>query len=110
MKKYKTTKKSILEGNTKVISIGYCRLQHLLYFKEAFAYNSGINGWNCDFYQIESNTIISTGYSPCGNSIHYDKQEKYDNEAAEIISNKNISWDDKKSQVNELLERFIKEV
>jgi hypothetical protein len=109
MNKIKTTKKSILEGN-KAISIGYCCLQHLLYFKQPFAYNSGRNGWNCDFYQITLNTIISTGYSPCGTTVDYTIVEKYDGLAQKIISNREIPWDDKKSQVNNLLEKFVKEV
>ena len=110
MNKIKTTKKSILEGNNKVISIAYCRLQHLLYFKQPFAYNSGRNGWNCDFFQVDCNTIISTGYSPCGTTVDYTIVEKYDNLAQTIISNREISWDDKKSQIEELVLKFIEEV
>lgn len=110
MNKIKTTKKSIVEGFNKVISVGYCRLQHLLYFKQPYSYNSGRNGWNCDFYQITLNTIISTGYSPCGTTADYSIVEKYDGLAQKIISNREISLDDKKSQIEELLLKFIEEV
>lgn len=110
MNKIKTTKKSILQGSNKVISIAYCRLQHLLYFKQPFAYNSGRNGWNCDFFQVDCNTIISTGYSPCGTTVDYNIVEKYDGLAQKIISNREISWVDRKNQIEELLLKFIEEV
>ena len=110
MKKYKTSMKAIKENNSKVINIGYCAAQNLLRFNEATAYSSGIYGWNCNFHQINQNAVIATGYRVAGKLIDYAIVEKYDNLAAEIISNKTISWDDKKSLVNELLEKFIKEV
>ena len=109
MTKYKTSMKAIKENNSKVINIGYCAAQNLLRFNESTAYSSGTYGWNCNFHQIDKNTVIATGYR-VGKLVNYTIVEKYDNLAAEIISNKNISWDDKKSQVNELLEKFIKEV
>lgn len=109
MQKYKTTFKQIKENNSKVINIGYCAAQNLLWFNEATAYSSGIYGWNCNFHQINQNVVIATGYRVAGKLVNYTIVEKYDNLAAEIISNKTISWDDKKSQVNNLLEKFVKE-
>jgi hypothetical protein len=110
MKKYKTSMKAIKENNSKVINIGYCAAQNLLRFNEATAYSSGTYGWNCDFHQIEPNTVIATGYRTNSKLVEYTIVEKYDNLAAEIIGDKTISWDDKKIQVNNLLERFVKEV
>ncbi len=110
MQKYKTTFKQIKESNLKIIGIGYCAAQHLLYFTNPTAYSSGTYGWNCDFYQIEPNTVIATGYRTNSKLIDYTIVEKYDNLAAEIIGDKTISWDDKKIQVNNLLEKFVKEV
>ena len=110
MKKYKTSMKAIKENNSKVINIGYCAAQNLLRFNEATAYSSGIYGWNCNFHQINQNVVIATGYRTGCKLVNYTIVEDYDNKAAEIISNKTISWDDKKSLVNELLEKFIKEV
>ena len=109
MTKYKTSMKAIKANNSKVINIGYCAAQNLLWFNEATAYSSGVYGWNCNFHQIDGNTVIATGYR-VGKLTSYTIVEDYDNKAAQIISNKNISWDDKKSQVNNLLEKFVKEV
>jgi hypothetical protein len=110
MKKYKTSMKAIKANNFKVINIGYCAAQHLLYFNEATAYCSGIYGWNCNFHQIKPNVVIATGYRVAGKLVNYTIVEKYDDEAKTIISNRELRWDDKKSLVNELLEKFVKEV
>ena len=110
MKKYKTSMKAIKANNSKVICIGYCAAQHLLYFTNPIAYSSGTYGWNCDFYQIEPNTVIATGYRVAGKLVNYTIVEKYDDEAKTIISNRELGWDDKKSLVNNLLEKFVKEV
>ena len=110
MKKYKMTFKTLKQSYKNIINVGYCRLQHLLYFNNAEYYISGIYGWNCDVYQTNPETVIVTGYKVCGTMVEYTIVEKYDTLAAEIISNKDISWDDKKFQVNNLLEKFVKEV
>lgn len=110
MIKYKTSMKAIKENNAKVICIGYCAAQNLLRFNEATAYSSGTYGWNCNFHQINSYTVIATGYRTSGKLADYTIVEKYDNLASEIISNKSISWDDKKSQIENLILDFIKEV
>ena len=110
MIKYKTTMKKIKENNTKVISIGYCAAQNLLRFNEATAYASGTYGWNCNFHQINEHTVIATGYRTSGKLADYTIVEKYDGLASEIISNKEIPWDEKKSQIENLILDFIKEV
>jgi hypothetical protein len=110
MKKYKTTFKQIKNNNSKVVNIGYCAAQHLLYFSNPTAYSSGIYGWNCDFYQITPAIVIATGYRTMGKLTKYDVVEKYDNEAQKIILNKSIPRDDKKSQIEKLILDFIKVV
>lgn len=110
MQKYKTTMKAIKENNAKVINVGYCAAQNLLRFNEAIAYCSGVYGWNCNFHQINSYTVIATGYRTSGKLADYTIVEKYDGLASEIIANKEIPWDDKKSQIEKLISDFIKEV
>ena len=110
MKKYKTTFKQIKNNNSKVINIGYCAAQNLLRFNEATAYCSGVYGWNCNFHQINSYTVIATGYRTSGKLADFSIVEKYDGLAQTIIVNKEIPWDDKKSQIEELLLKFIEEV
>lgn len=106
--KFKTTKKEMKQGYVKILSIGYCNLQNLLYYTSPIAYSSGSNGWCCDYYDID-NVCISTGYSPIGKTVNYDIIEKYDNQASEIIGNYNISHEERKKKVNDLLLQFIQE-
>ena len=107
--KFKTTKKEMKQGYVKILSIGYCELQNLLYYTSPIAYSSGSYGWYCDYYDID-NVCISTGYSPIGKTVTYDILKKYDNKASEIIGDYNISYDERKKKVNGLLLKFIKEV
>lgn len=62
--KLKVSKKEIKEGFENIIRLGYGTIQHLLFYVSADYYSCGVNGWSCDYYKIDNDTIISTGYSP----------------------------------------------
>lgn len=59
--KLHTTRKAIVQNSLRIVSVGYCDLQHLLRCIEPFAYTTGIYGWNFDAYEIDGLTIC-TGY------------------------------------------------
>ena len=61
--KLRATKREMREGYDKVLRIGYCNAQNLLWGEEPFAYSAGRYGWCCDYYDIHG-VLISTGYSP----------------------------------------------
>lgn len=103
------TRKSIKSQYSKVLSVGYCHLQHLLNYEIPFAYSTRVEGWACDYYNVDG-VVISTGYAPIGNKISFDLIEKYDNQAREIVNSFDLSFEDKKSKVNELLKEFIEKV
>ena len=105
--KYKTTKKSIMEGNT-VLKIGYCNLQTLLTYENPFAYSTRAEGWACDYYNA-GEAVISTGYAPCGKPVPYDIQRKYEEKARRVMDNK-WAWKQKKSYLWKLLQKFVEEV
>lgn len=105
--KLKTTKTAIKQGFNTVISIGYCDLQNLLDYISPFAYSAGIYGWSCDYYEI-GNVCISTGYQPIGQSINYDLIREYETRAEKIKYNSSLDYSEKKAQVTELLNEFIK--
>lgn len=92
----------------KVLKVGYCGIQYLLRYKDPFAYSSGVYGWACDYYNIDG-IYISTGYSPVGKSLDYDIIKKYEDEARKILLDDNISYDDKKEKINNLLNELIQE-
>ncbi len=109
--KFKTTKKAINAGYYNRICIGYCNIQYMLQYKSPIAYTSRVEGWAADIYEISPNTVIITGYAPFGNiRPAYEVQERYNNQAREIVGNWDLSIDEKKSALNELLAAFVKEV
>lgn len=109
--KVKVSKKEVKESYRNIICLGYCTIQHLLYYKDADYYSCGVYGWSCDYYKIDNKTIISTGYSPIGNiRVDYELSDKYDKKAREIIHNHSLSYEQAKNKVNKLLEKYIQEV
>ena len=107
--KLQTTKKAIKNNFYTVISIGYCDAQYLLYFKNPFAYSAGVNGWACDFYQI-NNICISTGYSPIGERVSYELLNELETKAGAIVRDYSIEHKDKPVLVESLLTQLIESV
>lgn len=106
--KFKTTKKAIMEGYPKTVCVGYCDLQHLLYFNEPIAYTCGVYGWNADIYDF-GNIAIIMGYRPFGEiRISYDSYRKYDDKARSIIYDYNTDYETRKKKVQKLLQDFLK--
>jgi len=106
-----TTYKQIKENtpSDNLLRVGYCSLQHLLWFENEFAYSKGYYGWNCDYYDLKANNqrfILSTGYRPIGKSVDYQMVRYYDRKACDIL-NSAVKVDDRKRAVKELLEEFL---
>lgn len=107
--KLKATQKRVKEVYRHVICIGYCNLQYLLYYRKAFAYTSGVYGWNADIYDMGRGVAICTGYRPFGNiRADYNLQKEYNDKAERIV----LSWgkyehDEKLKMLDELLNEFI---
>ena len=87
-------------------AVGYCELQNLLRYENRTGYNSGINGWNSDFY-IFGNKAISTGYNPIGKYISHKLVREYDDGARKIIQDDVLSWEDKREIIGALLADFV---
>lgn len=104
----KLTKKEVL-NNYECYRVGYCELQHLLYYHNAIGYTAGFYGWNADIH-LFNNIAIVTGYSPFGRKIDHALARKYEEKARKIIDNYDLSYEQKKKKVNRLLEKFIEEV
>ena len=112
MSKSKTTKIAIKSRYDKIVKIGYCNAQFLLKFEEPTAYSERSEGWACDYYDVDG-VLISTGYAPIeGKNTHssYDIVKKYDDAAREIAFNYSLNYEQQKTQVTELLAKFIKEI
>ena len=94
--------------NNSVFSVGYCAAWHLLSGTSPFAYNAGIYGWNCDYYNF-GGVIICTGYRPHGRGCH-DITGKYEQIATDIYNNRDLSWDERDTQIAAIREQWIKEL
>ena len=104
--KLKTTNKAIRANFDKVISIGYCNAQYLLRYKRPFAYNCGVYGWCCDFYEI-NNACISTGYRPIGEKLDYNLLCDLEKKARAICLDYNLDNETKKVRIDLLLTELI---
>ena len=108
--KFKKTKKEIYQNYKNVICVCYCGLDNLLTNHDPIAYNSGVDGWKCDIYDINGVAIV-TGYQPFGNiRPHYDTIKKYEDEARKICCGSWKNYQNMMDQVDQLLNQFIKEV
>ena len=63
--KIKATKREMKKQKTFVLGVGYCTIFRLLKKIDVapVLYNSGIYGWRCDFYPINEDLGIVTGYN-----------------------------------------------
>lgn len=99
--KFKTTKKDIKNGYKYIVSVGYCDLQSLLNYESPIAYSTRVEGWACDYYDING-VCICEGYSPISskNTIKdvYSLVREYENKAKEVHT---------KEEKDVLLKEFI---
>ena len=102
------TRKEIKE-NYFTYEAGYCELQYLLRYKNAIGNNLGIYGWNCDIYIFDDIAIV-TGYRPFGQRINPELTKKYEQKANKIANNYELSYEQRKRKINNLLNKFIEEV
>jgi hypothetical protein len=109
--KFKVTKKEMKDNYCKIVKIGYCNAQYLLHYVKPIAYSTRVEGWACDYYDI-NNVLISTGYAPIeskNTNSNYDIVKSYNDNAREIV-NSNKDYKLKISDVNSLLEKFIEKI
>lgn len=104
--KAKLTKSAVKNNFNSILSLGYCDIQYLTYYKRPFGYSCGVYGWSCDYYEIE-NVCLSTGYSPIGENVDYNLMRKFEAKAQKIVIDYNINYDLKVKKVNKLLTEFI---
>lgn len=107
--KFKTSKKEIRNNYHYVIGVGYCVAQFLLNYEDPIAYSVRLEGWACDYYDIDG-VLISTGYAPLeskNTNIDYEIIRDYDNKAREIIHDYSLSYEEREKQVKALLRELV---
>ena len=109
--KLQTTKTNIKNNFCTVLTVGYCELQYLLNYSNAFAYSAGLYGWVCDYYNPStkySGVCIATGYNTerlNGKRVSYELVKEYEQKACEILNN--YSQTNKREALNNLIDEFI---
>ena len=100
--KFKTTRKAIISGSPRLVSVGYCDLQTLLRYHSPEAYTSGVYGWNFDVYEIHGLTIC-TGYRGMPGRKAKNAEE-YERKAREAVET--LGWEEAEAEVERLLTEF----
>lgn len=103
--KFKTTRKAIIEGSTKIISAGYCDLQTLLRGHNPIAYTCGVYGWNYDVYEIDGTTIC-TGYRGMPGKRANNIAE-FESKARKIADDYKRPYEERRAEIENLLHEFI---
>ena len=104
--KSKVTKTAVKNDFNTILSLGYCDIQYLTYYKRPFAYSCGVYGWSCDYYDVD-NVCLSTGYSPIGKNVDYKVLRSYELKAQKIVNDYAIDYKVREKRVNKLLTDFI---
>ena len=110
--KLKTTKANVRKNFVTILTAGYCEIQYLLNYCNAFAYSAGSYGWNCDFYQPSfkfSGVCIATGYNTermGGKRVSYELVKEYEQKASELVHDY-TTLTNKREALNILIDEFI---
>lgn len=112
MPKARVTKKWLryMWRGDKVLSVGYCDLQHLLSGHSPDYYTCGVYGWNFDAYYVHG-VLITTGYrGTFGKSVSYELTSEYDKKAEELMkSDLSVKSPEKyRDQLEGLLQEYLK--
>lgn len=109
--KTKVSKKEIKDNYNYIITISYCDGQYLLSGLQDRYYSTRAEGWACDYYEIDNNTIVSTGYAPIDTKYRdYKLTRKYDDKAREIYHNYDLKYDTRLKKIARLRDKFVKEL
>ena len=110
--KLQTTKTNIQKHFSTILTVGYCEIQYLFNYCNAFAYSAGVNGWMCDYYQPSEKfggVCIATGYNTerlNGKRVNYELVKEYEQKAREIVCNYTLT--NQRQALNALIDEFIK--
>ena len=109
----KVTQKQIKNSYNNIFSVGYCGAQFLLRGLDPVFYNSGVYGWNCDYYLLvdENNNpvIICTGYRPHGRNAN-GKTTELEKQANAIYNNYTLEYNEKMRLLRSLRAEWIKKL
>lgn len=106
--KLRTTEKNVKQSFDKIINVSCGNSQHLLYFEEPAAYTSGVYGWNADIYDYGKAAIVQGYRGFKAFKADYDLIDEYNDQAAQIVHNDDLTIEEKKNKIKSLIDEFIK--
>lgn len=112
--KVQTTKARIKAQKSFVLGLGYCTIPHLLkkISVEPTLYNAGVYGWCCDFYPINADLGIVTGYNVdrAYDLAQWDLNSEFNDKLNALENNaKAIQWSDKEESLkNDFIDLLYK--
>ena len=63
------SRKQIKDNFKNVYVMDETKANTIFYGQSPAYYTSGVYGWNCDVYIIDSDTVVTTGYRPFGERL-----------------------------------------
>lgn len=107
-----TTKRAVINHFDITAEIPFGHFQHLLNYQRPEARTEGIYGVNAYIYDFDDVAIV-TGNRPYGNyKMAWNLINEYEDKAKAINNNRTLEYEERKNQVNTLLNEvieFIKE-
>jgi hypothetical protein len=108
--KIKVSKRA-MRDNYYILGVAYNKVQHLLEGIDPVAYSASVDGWQCDYYDVEG-VVISTGYSPLKSKnikASYEMIKDYDDKARLIYLNTS-NYEQRVNAIKTLRHEFINKV
>lgn len=103
-----TTRKSVINHFDITAEIPLDHFGHLLNYQRPEARTEGIYEVNAYIYDFDDIAIV-TGHQPFGNyKMSWNLINDYEDKAKAIYHNRDLSFDERKKQINELLNEVIK--
>lgn len=109
--KERKTRKWLRANYKNIIMVENEGVHYLMHGNEPLYYCTRVEGWACDLYRLDNDTLICMGYAPFGNiDFCYKEITKEFESKAEQIYNSHYSWEEEQKMLNDLREEFRKVV
>lgn len=108
MSKIKITNKDVKNYYNRILDCGSQSAGYLLGYSSARFYNCGVYGWNYDIYDFgDTCLMIGDRTGSFGRKADYSMLHDYNEKARTIYNNWDLSTEEKKNQIDNLISEFI---
>lgn len=109
--KERKTRKWLRENYKNIIMVENEGVHYLMHGNDPWYYCTRAEGWACDLYALDEDTLICCGYAPFGNKDFCYKEitKEFENKAKEIFY-AHLPWAEEQIKLDALREEFRKVV